>query len=1333
MKQFKFSTLAVMISSAIGVASLSVQATEQNVDHLKQPTQLSAARSVPTISGMKNQVEQSNGQTTFAWAPVGLAVPSLAAVAPEHQLEFAATHYLNVLTGASTKGAVVGLKPTMVSSYVGSDGVKIAKFRQEYGGIEVFNKEYNVLMNAEFSLVAGSGALVPAASAPKAAALSHFGNADSAIRKAFAAAGGDEQQLQLSALESSDNYKQFSAAEQQGSVKLLGEPRAKAVFFEKKNKLVPAHYVEMEVSSADAVDSEYYSYVISSETGEVLFKNNLKSHAADFEYRIYANENGSPWDGPHGNVIPATSATQIDATAYLDAPLVKLTHGPISTQDPWLLETATTTEGNNVKAYADVVAPDGLTNGDYLAETTGAKVFDYKYLTAESETSVNNRKAAIVNLFYMNNYLHDVFYDYGFDEAAGNAQLLNYERGGVEGDPIRAEVQDNSGFNNANMSTPADGRSPRMQMYLWDSKDAVFGEDYGVSATADGDAIALTELQRSGFGAGQFSVSGELVVLVDTTAPTRDGCTAAVNAADLVGKIAIVDRGTCNFTQKVKMAQDAGAIAAIVVNNSAVGLPGMGGTDATVKIPNIGISLAEGNSLYAALTDGKTVTIDMFNNKPFKDSSWDNAIVSHEWGHYISNRLVGNGSGLYNNQGRSMGEGWGDFHALMTISEAKDLELPDNDKLQRAYAAITYVDSFYYGIRSVPYSQDRDVNFKTFQNIEVGRGVAIDPETGAAQVHSAGEVWATMLWDGFVNLVNDDRHSFDEAKHRMLGYLVNGYKMTPVGPTYTEARDAILAAAYANDPEDYKLLLKAFADRGMGLGAVSPDRDDTQHSGVVESFETELSTFEVSAHNINRNYEGLTTGFCTNNNILDNGETGTLSFNITNRGNAALENIKAKVEVTSGQTVTFANDGEITLPAVGILQTVSSGPLEFKLEDAATADTLTLKVSFPDLDAETIAGEYSLSELVNLNFKAVDPVGQQSIDDMETYASLNNFKEVVLEGGDQAKDSRSLDNTYAALFNNFGHQVGAQYMFIANNGFSSDVAYETKTFEVGYGGDFVFSFWHYFQFEEGYDGGVIEISVNGGAWTDVTEVQVGTTTNGQPIYPQISVGYTGELEELLPERGTYTGVINNAFGGVETINFGPGLNGNQVKLRFRAVSDSNTADFGWVIDNVQVQNITTSVFSEVVAGDSIACDNRKPIVTNISSSVAAVNEGEDVTLTVTAQDANAADTLSYSWTQLSGTAATITNANTASATVKAPKVSATEALSFEVTVSDGKDSVKSTVELTVNYVPPVVTPPVVTPPVVTPPVVTPPRNSSGSFGWLSLMLLPLALLRRRRK
>ena len=78
------------------------------------------------------------------------------------------------------------------------------------------------------------------------------------------------------------------------------------------------------------------------------------------------------------------------------------------------------------------------------------------------------RAAAAANLFYVNNMIHDVLYRFGFDDPSGNFQADNYDRGGGEGDYVRAEAQDGNGTNNANFSTPAaDGGAPRMQMYLW--------------------------------------------------------------------------------------------------------------------------------------------------------------------------------------------------------------------------------------------------------------------------------------------------------------------------------------------------------------------------------------------------------------------------------------------------------------------------------------------------------------------------------------------------------------------------------------------------------------------------------------------------------------------------------------------------------------------------------------------------------------------------------------------------------------------------------------------------------------------------------------------------
>ena len=78
-----------------------------------------------------------------------------------------------------------------------------------------------------------------------------------------------------------------------------------------------------------------------------------------------------------------------------------------------------------------------------------------------------------------------------------------------------------------------------------------------------------------------------------------DGCEALAGPG-IAGTIVLVDRGNCNFSVKVKNAQNAGAIAAIVANNTS-GLPGMAGVDPTITIPSVGITQALGTALRAAL------------------------------------------------------------------------------------------------------------------------------------------------------------------------------------------------------------------------------------------------------------------------------------------------------------------------------------------------------------------------------------------------------------------------------------------------------------------------------------------------------------------------------------------------------------------------------------------------------------------------------------------------------------------------------------------------------------------------------------------------------------
>lgn len=158
----------------------------------------------------------------------------------------------------------------------------------------------------------------------------------------------------------------------------------------------------------------------------------------------------------------------------------------------------TVTRGNNANAYEDGDNPGFQPNGGPNLNFTGFP-FNQNY------TNTNQYEAAAVtNLFYWTNIIHDVLYEYGFTEAAGNFQENNYGNGGNGSDSVNSEAQDGSGTCNANFATPPDGDNPRMQMYICGNRDGDFDNlviiheyGHGISNRLTGGPAAAGCLQNT--------------------------------------------------------------------------------------------------------------------------------------------------------------------------------------------------------------------------------------------------------------------------------------------------------------------------------------------------------------------------------------------------------------------------------------------------------------------------------------------------------------------------------------------------------------------------------------------------------------------------------------------------------------------------------------------------------------------------------------------------------------------------------------------------------------------------------------------------------------------
>ncbi|KAJ2229983.1 hypothetical protein IWW45_005966, partial [Coemansia sp. RSA 485] len=183
----------------------------------------------------------------------------------------------------------------------------------------------------------------------------------------------------------------------------------------------------------------WWSAHVNSLTGEVEAINDWVSRLE--KYRVFPKDVVSPEEG--GRQLVADPAS------------------PDASPKGWVADSSTA--GNNV--WAQNNPSGGYAWKNNYRPSAANRSFDYSLDLAQSPAKYVD--AAVTQLFYTVNVMHDLSFAYGFTEAAGNFQDVNYSGQGSGGDYVVAFAQDGSGTDNANFATPPDGQNGVMRMYTW--------------------------------------------------------------------------------------------------------------------------------------------------------------------------------------------------------------------------------------------------------------------------------------------------------------------------------------------------------------------------------------------------------------------------------------------------------------------------------------------------------------------------------------------------------------------------------------------------------------------------------------------------------------------------------------------------------------------------------------------------------------------------------------------------------------------------------------------------------------------------------------------------
>jgi extracellular elastinolytic metalloproteinase len=1031
-------------------------------------------------------------------------------------------HLQTALKHIEQNKSAYNLTTTDISDYVVTDqytskksGITHIYLKQRYQGIEVSDAYININIDKNGRVLNMGNSFVPNLKAKvknSQASLTPVQAAASAARSLAL-----KPAKQFTVKEEKTNKLSPASREvllSDGGISLRPIP-AKLAYYRQDNGDIRLVWT-IEIYSRDA--QNYWSMQVDASSGAILKKEDQVIHdiwdatpiATDAPATV--KQAAVPYSLEYAASRSTTQATATSGTyRVFDVPFETPNHGdrtlvtgkehPVASPLGWHNDGAvsyTITKGNNVFAYEDRLGTNSGTSPDGGA----GLVFDFPLdLSKQPDTYV---QAATTNLFYWNNLMHDVFYQYGFDEESGNFQQTNLSGSGAGLDGVMAEAQDGGGTNNANFLTLQDGVPGRMQMYLWTSSQPANLLFVASPSSVAGAYIGV----EAAFGPrlDETGVTGK-IVMADPT----NGCSGTValpagstpvpfaNQEEISGNIALVDRGSCTFIEKCLNAQASGATAVIVVNNADGDPISMGG-DATgnlVLIPAIMISKADGDKLKTALTEGLAGTVKREGGAPLmKDGDLDNGIIAHEYGHGISIRLTGGPNTQCLSGAEQGGEGWSDYFALFMTMRAGD-----TGPQRRGIG--TYVRSEPTdgnGIRPAPYSTDMSVNKYTY-------GMVSNPEISVP--HGVGFIWATMLWDMTWNLIDEygydpDINNGKGGNNIALQLIIDGLKLQPCSPGFVDARDAILLADQINNGgANACYIWRAFAKRGLGFSAVQGSNNDLTDG--VEAFDMPPSCMPNFVFDVKANPSPVV-----------NGNKLQYTINVTNDTETSFTGVTISNPIPEG---TVYVDGSASDKGK-----VSNGVLKYSPVKMTAGETITRTFE------------------VTVN-KAGGTVVLFS-DNMESGDSKwTSTSETLL------LDKWALDNT---------KPKSGSYAWFAKDPDNFSDQRLTMAAPVLIQQNALLRFWHNFATEDAFDGGKVEITINGGlTWEDL----------GSKF---IKNGYNGNIPVENASTVSGAAFTGNSNGYIETIADLSSYAGMNVQIRFRMGSDVLTSATGWYVDDVDI-------------------------------------------------------------------------------------------------------------------------------------------------------------------